>query len=203
MTTNNNQLYSRRWWIVGAVLTGTWVGTLGNSMMPVALPSIVNQYGVGLNLGVWVISVYVLLVAVLMPIFGWLAGKELLVYISSYDHWAAFGLLAFVGGRMLWEARLPKRPETTGDPTRGLMLVTLSLATSIDALAVGMSMALAGISIWLPCAVIGLVAAALTAVGITFGSRFGPRLGRWAEAAGGCVLILIGVRILLEHLSAS
>jgi putative Mn2+ efflux pump MntP len=137
----------------------------------------------------------------MMPILGWLAGKELLVHVSAYDHWAAFGLLAFVGGRMLWEARQTKRPETAGDPTRGLMLVTLSLATSIDALAVGMSMALAGISIWLPCVVIGVVAAALTAVGITFGSRFGPRLGRWAEAAGGCVLILIGLRILVEHLS--
>ncbi len=75
MTINNEQIYSRRWWIVGTVLIGTWVGTLGNSMMPIALPSIVEQYGVGLNLGVWVISVYILLVAVIMPIFGWLGDR--------------------------------------------------------------------------------------------------------------------------------
>lgn len=75
MATSDDQAYARRWWVVGAVLVGTWVGTLGNSMMPVALPSIVKQYGVGLNLGVWVISVYVLLVAVMMPIFGWLGDR--------------------------------------------------------------------------------------------------------------------------------
>lgn len=70
-----NHAYSRRWWIVGAVLIGTWVGTLGNSMLPVALPSIVEQYGVGLDLGVWVISIYVLFVAALMPIFGWIGDR--------------------------------------------------------------------------------------------------------------------------------
>ncbi len=75
MATNNQQVYARRWGIVGAVLIGTWVGTLGNSMMPVALPSIIDQYGVGLNLGVWVISVFMLLVAVFMPIFGWLGDR--------------------------------------------------------------------------------------------------------------------------------
>ncbi len=75
MTTNNNQAYAGRWWIVGAVLIGAWVGTLSNSMMPVALPSMVKQYGVGLNLGVWVISVFMLLVAVLMPVFGWLGDR--------------------------------------------------------------------------------------------------------------------------------
>ena len=72
---NYDKVYARRWWIVAAVLIGTWVGTLGNSMMPVALPSIIEDYEVGLNLGVWVISVYVLLVAVFMPIFGWLGDR--------------------------------------------------------------------------------------------------------------------------------
>ncbi len=136
----------------------------------------------------------------LMPILGWLAGESLVAYIAAYDHWAAFGLLAFVGGKMLWEARSEKKAHTEADPTRGLMLVALSVATSIDALAVGLSMAFMRVSVWFPAVVIGLVAATLSAVGIGFGSRLGSRWGRRAEAVGGCVLILIGVRILAAHL---
>jgi len=137
----------------------------------------------------------------LMPILGWLAGSGLVQYIAPVDHWLAFGLLALVGGKMLWDARSDKQTRAAVDPTRGLMLVTLSVATSIDALAVGLSMAFMQVSIWVPSVVIGLVAAALSAVGIRFGSRFGPRLGSWAEIVGGCVLILIGVRILFSHLA--
>ena len=136
----------------------------------------------------------------LMPILGWLAGKELASEISAYDHWVAFGLLAFVGIKMLRDARGHRQPESRTDPTRGLMLVTLSVATSIDALAVGLSMAFMHVSIWIPSVVIGLVAAALSAVGIGLGSRLGPRCGRWAEALGGCLLLLIGTRILLSDL---
>ena len=137
----------------------------------------------------------------MMPILGWAAGRGLVEYIAPLDHWLAFGLLMFVGGKMLWEARGEKETRDSVDPTRGLMLVTLSVATSIDALAVGLSMAFMRVSIWVPSVVIGLVAAALSAVGISFGSRFGPRLGSWAEIVGGCVLLLIGVRILFSHLA--
>jgi len=133
----------------------------------------------------------------LMPIIGWLAGEQLIRYIHDYDRWIAFGLLAFVGGKMLWEAWGNKESKTDSDPTRGLMLVTLSVATSIDALAVGMSMALLGVSILLPSIVIGVVTVALSALGITFGGRIGPRWQRWAEIAGGLVLILIGLKILV------
>jgi len=136
----------------------------------------------------------------MMPILGWLAGREVVAYVSAYDHWVAFGLLALVGGKMLLEARHEKEPDRSVDPTRGLMLVALSVATSIDALAVGLSMAFIRVSIWFPSMVIGLVAAALSAIGITFGSRLGPRWGRWADLLGGIVLLLIGVRILLSHL---
>ena len=136
----------------------------------------------------------------LMPILGWLAGNEVVSYISAYDHWAAFGLLGLVGGKMVLEARHEKAPDRTVDPTRGLMLVALSVATSIDALAVGLSMAFIRVSIWVPSVVIGLVAATLSAVGILFGSRLGPRWGRWAELTGGIVLLLIGTRILVSHL---
>jgi putative Mn2+ efflux pump MntP len=136
----------------------------------------------------------------MMPILGWLAGGQLSNYLQDYDHWLAFVLLSYVGGKMLVEAFSEKDESSDSDPTRGLKLVTLSVATSLDALAVGMSMALLGVSVWLPSVVIGLVAALLTAVGITFGSRIGSRWGRWAEVAGGVVLILIGLRVLLSHL---
>jgi putative Mn2+ efflux pump MntP len=131
----------------------------------------------------------------MMPVLGWLAGGRLAPYIAAYDHWAAFGLLAFVGGKMLVEARREKPLETGVDPSRGLLLVTLSVATSIDALAVGLTIAFMQVSVWTASVVIGIVAAALSAVGI----RIGRRWGRWAETFGGCVLILIGVRIVVSH----
>lgn len=136
----------------------------------------------------------------MMPVVGWLAGQQLASHIRAYDHWAAFALLTFVGGKMLWEARGERKPHTKADPTRGLMLVTLSVATSIDALAVGLSMAFLRVSVWVPSVVIGLVAAAFSAIGIRFGGRLGPRWGRGAEAAGGGILILIGTRILVLDL---
>lgn len=138
----------------------------------------------------------------LMPVLGWFAGTQLAAYISSYDHWLAFGLLSFIGGKMLWEARSDEEPDCRTDPTRGWMLVTLSLATSMDALAVGLSMAFLRVSVWFPSVIIGLVAAVLTAVGIrlgSFGNRFGRRWGHWAEIAGGLVLLAIGLDILLSH----
>jgi len=137
----------------------------------------------------------------LMPVIGWSAGKQLSLYIHRYDHWVALVLLSFVGCKMLWEAGAGKKSNSDADPTRGLMLLTLSLATSIDALAVGVSMALLGVSVWLPSVVIGLITAALSAVGITFGGRLGMRWQHWAEIAGGGVLILIGLEIFISHLA--
>jgi manganese efflux pump family protein len=138
----------------------------------------------------------------LMPILGWLAGINVAPFISPVDHWLAFGLLMYVGGKMLWEAFRDHPSECKTDPTRGWMLLTLCVATSLDALAVGLSMAFLGISIWMPSVVIGLVTGGLSTVGITFGGRFGARLGRWAEIAGGVVLILIGLEIVMSHLRA-
>jgi manganese efflux pump family protein len=136
----------------------------------------------------------------LMPILGWLAGMQLADYIEAYDHWIAFGLLSYVGGKMLWEARHERKPGAGVDPTRGLMLVTLSLATSIDALAVGLSMALLGVEILLPSIIIGVVTASLCTAGILFGARIGSRWSRYAEIAGGIILIAIGLRIVFGHL---
>lgn len=137
----------------------------------------------------------------LMPLIGWLAGSELAKLIQALDHWVAFALLAFVGGKMLWEAHSSEASETRGDPTRGAMLFTLSLATSIDAFAVGLSLAFLHLPIVIPSVTIGVVTSTLTAFGAGFGSRIGQKWSRWAEVAGGIVLLFIGCRILYVHLS--
>ena len=137
-----------------------------------------------------------------MNLLGWLGGLTVRSLIESFDHWLAFGLLAFVGLKMIWEAIREAREEAAGtDPTRGRMLITLSVATSIDSLAVGLSFAVLEISVWLPALVIGLVASALTALGLRLGCLLGSasRLGSRAEIVGGLVLIGIGIKILHEH----
>lgn len=136
----------------------------------------------------------------LMPVLGWLAGRSLSQWLGAIDHWAAFGLLALIGGKMLWESfRAFESPAR--DPTRGWTLLILSVATSIDALAVGLSLAFLEVSIWMPSLIIGIVAALLSALGAVFGSHLGRRFGVWAERFGGLVLVGIGLRILVSHLS--
>jgi len=137
----------------------------------------------------------------LMPVIGWLAGQAVQEQIAAWDHWIAFGLLSFVGGHMLWEAFTDNDDEKpASDPTRGLSLVLLSVATSIDALAVGFSLGALGVSIWMPAVVIGLVAGALTVVGMLLGRRVGNHWGPRVEIVGGLVLIGIGAKILAEHM---
>lgn len=136
----------------------------------------------------------------LMPVIGWFAGRGLSRWLEAVDHWIAFLLLAAIGGKMLWESvRPPDGPVR--DHTRGWMLLTLAVATSIDALAVGFSMGFLETSIWIPSLIIGVVAAVITAIGALFGSRLGCRFGVWAERFGGLVLIGIGVKILVDHLT--
>ena len=136
-----------------------------------------------------------------MPVLGWLAGRTVIEFISAYDHWLAFLLLAFVGGRMMWESfhdEASSRKNT--DITRGLFLLTLSVATSIDSLAVGLSFAFLEVNITLAAAVIGIVAFVVTFVGFSLGSKVGALIGKRAEMIGGVILIIIGLRILLEHI---
>jgi putative Mn2+ efflux pump MntP len=138
----------------------------------------------------------------LMPVIGWLAGLSVAEWIAPVDHWIAFGLLAAIGGKMIYEALSGDGEEAERrDPTKGWSLILLSIATSIDALAVGLSLALLGLSIWWPALVIGLVAGAFTTLGLQLGKRFGALLGRRMEVVGGLILIGIGVKILVEHLS--
>lgn len=138
-----------------------------------------------------------------MNIIGWLAGLSIRTTIERFDHWLAFGLLVIVGGRMIKEALEAdtSKESCDRDPTRGRNLLLLSVATSIDALAVGLSFAVLKISIWFPALVIGMVATAGTAIGIHLGHAVGSatKLGRNVEVIGGLVLIGIGVNILHEH----
>ncbi len=135
----------------------------------------------------------------LMPIAGWMIGMAVQKWISAYDHWIAFVLLAVVGGRMIMEAFEEKEDKPVSDPTKGLTMVMLSVATSIDALAVGLSLAMLAVSVWVPAAVIGVVAGVLTVLGMLLGRRLGDNWGKRVEICGGLVLCLIGLKILLEH----
>lgn len=141
----------------------------------------------------------------LMPIAGWLIGLTFRARIESFDHWVAFGLLALVGGKMIWEGLAgASDPEACAEPTdntRGLRLLVLAVATSIDALAVGLSFAVLNEPIWLAALVIGAVCFVLTALGVRLGCLAGriAVISRYAEVLGGLVLVLIGLRILSEH----
>lgn len=138
----------------------------------------------------------------LMPIIGWGAGLSIRSHIEHYDHWIAFGLLAFVGVHMIKEAfQDDKAEKPIKDYTKGMTLVMLSVATSIDALAVGFSLSLLKISIWMPAMIIGIVAGTFTLIGMRIGERIGDakRLSLYAETIGGIVLIGIGLNILYEH----
>lgn len=138
----------------------------------------------------------------LMPVVGWALGLSVRSYIEAWDHWIAFAMLALVGLNMLREAWFGEEEESSsGDPSRGLQLVMLAVATSIDAMAVGLSFAMLGVSVWWPAAVIGLVCAAITATGVKLGRLLGSSsfLGNKASVLGGLVLIGIGLKILHEH----
>ncbi len=135
----------------------------------------------------------------MMPVIGWLAGTQIEWLIASYDHWVAMLLLAFVGARMIRSGLDTESASFRENPTRGASLVILSIATSIDALAVGLSLAAIHVSVWYPSAVIGITTAGLSLVGVRLGCRLGERFGKRMEIAGGLVLCLIGARIVLTH----
>ena len=135
----------------------------------------------------------------MMPILGWLAGVTIQKWVAAFDHWIAFGLLAFIGGKMIYESFQTDAEKKGGDPTRGWSLIILSIATSIDALAVGLSMAVVGVAVWFPSVIIGIVAGLMTILGMHLGRKLGIKFGQRMELVGGVILIAIGIKILLEH----
>lgn len=137
----------------------------------------------------------------LMPVIGWLSGRAVVSCIKDYDHWAAFLLLFWIGANMIRESFDSTIDKPLKDPTRGTRLVLLSVATSIDALAVGFSLAALSVSIVLPVTIIGVVALCFTWIGLLLGNRVlsSGKFGKRAELTGGVILILIGINILHEH----
>jgi len=137
----------------------------------------------------------------LMPIVGYLVGVRFSSFVTSVDHWIAFGLLAVIGLNMIREAVWGDEESHTSDFGPKTMLL-MAIATSIDALAVGISLAFLGVNIWTSAVVIGIVTLLLSGVGVYLGSLFGSRLGAKAGIVGGVILIAIGLKILIEHLGA-
>lgn len=147
----------------------------------------------------------------IMPLAGWFLGTTFSNFLSAFDHWIAFGLLAFVGGKMLVEVfeewiKTPASCECSPDEKKKLditskrIVLILALATSIDALAVGMSFAVIGTQAFFPSLIIGFVTFIICLAGFFFGKRISCMLGRYAQLAGGFILVGIGTKILLSHI---
>ena len=137
----------------------------------------------------------------LMPLIGFFLGTLFIDAISAIDHWIAFALLALIGVNMLREALGKDEGEQTDADLSVRTMFVMAVATSIDALAVGISLAMAGVgNIYLAVLLIGATTFALSAVGVKVGSVFGSKYEKKAEIVGGVILILLGVKILLEHL---
>lgn len=137
----------------------------------------------------------------LMTFLGWLAGSTIANLISTVDHWVALVLLAFVGVRMIHSGLNPESELRKTDPSRGGMLMTICIATSIDAMAVGLGLAMIKTSIWAPSLVIAVVTLSLSLFGLLAGNRLGEKFGKRMEIIGGLILIAIGLRIVYTHLA--
>ena len=139
-----------------------------------------------------------------MPVLGWAMGYYAAALVSQVDHWVVFFLLSFIGVKAIVEAIWDLEAGEGGinDPTRGLSLVALSVATSLDAFVVGISFAMLSLNVWYAAVMIGVITGALTMVGMLFGRYLGRRLGTTMEVIGGLVLILIGVKTLIDGLAS-
>lgn len=136
----------------------------------------------------------------LMPIMGWLSGISLRSIISGFDHWIAFGLLSIIGCKMIYESFKMESDKERIDPQNIYVLFILSIATSIDALAIGLSLSFLKIAIVLPAILIGIVTFSLSFLGVYIGNKVGHFFEREIEIIGGLILIGIGIKILVEHL---
>ena len=158
-------------------------------------PTLLQAMRVGLIFGV---------VEALTPVLGWLLGSVASRYIRQWDHWIAFGLLAALGAHMIWKATRSDPGESADVPRTGILALALTgLATSIDAMAVGVGLAFVDVSIWVAAGAIGLCTFAMVTAGVLVGRALGTLIGRRAELAGGVILLLVGAGILYEHLSGT
>lgn len=138
----------------------------------------------------------------LMSLIGWFVGSRFRAYIESVDHYIAFGLLLFIGGKLVYEAWKNRDEELVCTPLHFMELMLLSIATSIDALAAGVAMAVLDLNIWLAILLIGVITLVMSFIGFKTGKKFGARFQSKAQLIGGIALIFIGIKILVEHLSA-
>lgn len=136
----------------------------------------------------------------IMPFFGWLGGKALEKYMTAIGYWIAFGLLLLVGGKMILEA-FSKKSEKEIDIANIRLILTLALVTSIDAFAVGVTLGIAEVNIWIVYVIIGFITGLTAMIGILIGKKLASLFGSKFEIFGGLILIALGTKILLEHLN--
>jgi putative Mn2+ efflux pump MntP len=149
------------------------------------------------------IAVFLALFQAFMPLIGWLVGNSIKSLIEPVDHWIAFGLLSLIGGKMIIESFINSEEREIKNPLHIRVILFLSLATSIDALAVGFSFATLLDKILIAVFTIGTVTFIASMLGILLGKKTGPRINRYAEILGGLILIILGSKIMIEHLLAS
>ena len=137
----------------------------------------------------------------LMPVIGWFLGSNMKEYISAFDHWIAFLLLGYIGGKMIYDAFLDKKPEVILTNNADIKeILILSAATSIDALAAGITLAFLNVNIVMAVIIIGCTTFMLSCVGVCTGYLFGSKFEKHSSVIGGSILILIGIKTLIEHL---
>ncbi|MEI8113493.1 MAG: manganese efflux pump MntP family protein [Bacteroidia bacterium] len=146
------------------------------------------------------IAAFMALFQAFMPLIGWLIGNSMKSMIEPVDHWIAFGMLSLIGGKMIIESFIGSETREIKNPLHIKVILVLSLATSIDALAVGFSFAVLLDKILVAVLIIGSVTFVASMLGILLGKKTGPKINRYAEIIGGLILILIGLKILIEHL---
>ena len=170
----------------------------------VAMDAFAVAVGKGLNMKKFdfkwaiTISLFFGVFQALMPIIGWFLGGQFSRYINGYDHWIALILLGIIGGKMIYESK-DKDCELKCKENNIKELIVLSIATSIDALAVGLALAIMEIDIYFSALIIGVITAGLSYVGILIGNKIGCKFKSSAELFGGAILIFIGIKIFIEH----
>ncbi len=150
--------------------------------------------------GIFKIAIFFGLFQGMMPLLGWSLGIKFIEYLSKYDHWIAFGLLSIIGGKMVYEGFQIEKCELDKKCMSNKKLIVLSIATSIDAFAVGLTFSVLKVSIIYPAIIIGVVTFVLSLIGVYIGKKMGGLIEKKMEIIGGIILIAIGLKILIEHL---
>lgn len=145
------------------------------------------------------IAVILALFQGVMPFLGWLAGNSFKSYITTYDHWVAFIMLSIIGGKMIYEGIKESDEVKKFDPTRTIIIIGMGVATSIDALIIGVGFGILQVSIIFPVVIIGITTFLFSILGVAVGRKFGKKYNSKLEIFGGAVLFLLGIKILIEH----